>query len=106
MNEGGQYGAVRRAIETAVGGFGIHSRRASIEMKRETREALPLSWNTGLLLARRYNTHYNRRGRLRRLGRDWNSGTQTHELEIVANNGHVTRNCSPPSPPSYSRVPY
>ncbi len=49
MNEGGQYGAVCRVIETAVSGFGIHSRRASIEMKRETREALQLSWNTGLI---------------------------------------------------------
>jgi len=49
MYENGQYGAVCRAIETAVGGFGIHSHRASIEMKRETREALQLSWNTGLI---------------------------------------------------------
>ncbi len=45
MNEGGQYGAVCRAIETAVGGFGIHSHRASIEMKRETREALRIRKN-------------------------------------------------------------
>lgn len=43
-------GERRRAIETAAGGFGIHRCGASIEMKRETREALLLSWNAGLLL--------------------------------------------------------
>jgi hypothetical protein len=43
-------GERRRAIETAASGFGIHRCGASIEMKREIREALLLSWNAGLLL--------------------------------------------------------
>ena len=59
-----------RAIESVAGGFGIHRGGASIEMRRETLEALLLSCNAELLLLH-YNTQRNRRELLISLRRLW-----------------------------------